>query len=122
MSQKPIYGFPCVSNPNNFSPDADCCSPAEIEAHRLACANWGKPNYEPNKGCFTEFDEHGQFVMHVTRTSWGIGVNLIDSCDGCGEPHFGGDLLPMMVCHECGGPEFCADCWPEHEKTHEATS
>lgn len=118
MSKQPVYGFPCVSDPNDFIPDTECCSPEEREAHRIACANYGKPSYEPNKGCFTQYDDSGRMVMHVTRTSWGIGTNLIQSCDGCREPHFDGEPV-FIVCHECGGLEFCANCWPEHDKKHE---
>lgn len=117
MSQRPVYGFPCVSNPNDFLPDAESCSPAELEAHRVAKANWGNPTFQPNKGCYTEHDPDGQLVKHVLRTSWGIGTNLIDHCDGCGEPTFGD---PLITCHECGGPEFCPECWPKHEKEHDA--
>jgi hypothetical protein len=116
MSKQASYGFPCVTDPNDFIPDKESSSPQEIEAHRLACANYGKPNYEPNKGCFSEYDDKGQLVLHVTRTSWGIGTNLLDSCDGCNTPTFGD---PLIACHECGGPEFCEHCWPEHEKKHE---
>jgi hypothetical protein len=116
MSQQPVYGYPCVTDPNDFLPDPECCSPEEMEAHRLAKATYGKPEYQPNKGCFSEFSEDGQFVKHVARTSWGIGTNLIASCDECREPTFD---APLMTCHECGGPEFCAVCWPEHEKRHE---
>lgn len=116
MSKQPVYGFPCVSDPNDFLPDHECCSPAEIEAHRLARETYGTANYEPNKGCYTEHDERGQLVKHVLRTSWGIGTNLIDSCDECREPTFGG---PLMICHECHEMEFCENCWPDHEKKHE---
>jgi len=115
MSKQPVYGFPCVSDPNDFIPDGECSSPAEREAHRIACANFGKPTYEPNKGCYTEVDA----VRHVTRTSWGIGTNLVLSCDGCRDPHFDGDPA-FMTCHECGGPEFCVNCWSEHERGHDA--
>ena len=118
MSQQPCYGFPCVENPNDFIPDPECSSPEEMERHRVACANYGKPTYEPNKGCYTEHDETGQMVKHVTRTSWGIGTNLITSGDGCGEPTFDD---PLIACHECGGQEFCEVCWPTHEqKEHES--
>lgn len=117
MSKQPVYGFPCVADPNDFHPDHECCSPAEIEAHQAARANYGKPSYEPNKGCYSEFSADGQLVKHVTRTSWGIGTNLITHCDGCGEPDFSD--LGLMTCHECGGPEFCAVCWPDHDKRHE---
>lgn len=116
MSKRPNYGFPCVSDPNDFIPDTESCSPAELEAHRIACANYGKPNYEPNKGCYTEHDDSGQLVKHVLCTSWGIGTNLIASCDGCNMPTFGD---PLIACHECGGPEFCEHCWPAHEKRHD---
>ena len=116
MSKQGVYGFPCVEDPNDFSPDHECCSPEEIERHRLACANYGKPSYEPNKGCYSEHSADGQLVKHVTRTSWGIGVNFVTHCDGCNNPDFDGG---MMTCHECGGPEFCAVCWPEHEAKHD---
>ena len=115
MGKQVVYGYPCVSDPNDFIPDRECCSPAEIETHRQACANFGKPSYVPNKGSFSEHDESGHLVRHVCRTSWGIGTNLIASCDGCNEPDFDG----LMTCHECGGPEFCAVCWPKHEKDHD---
>lgn len=118
MSKQPLYGFPCVSDPNDFNPDVECCSPEEIETWRKAKANWGKPDYEPNKGCYFERDASGQLVKHVLRTSWGIGVNLIETCDGCNTPPFSD--APMMTCHECGGwMEFCEVCWQEHEKKHE---
>ncbi len=117
MSKSAIYGYPFVSDPHDFDPDPECSSPAEIEAHRLACANYGKPEYVPNKGCFSEHDADGNLVLHVARTSWGLGANMIDVCDECGNPGFD---LPLMTCHECGGSEFCAGCWPEHEKGHDA--
>ena len=112
MSKQAVYGFPCVSDPNDFSPDYECCSPVEIAAHKLACETFGTPAYQPNKGCTTDYDESGQLVRHVLRTSWGIGVNLIDSCDGCREPGDG-----LIACHDCGGyMEFCEVCWPKHAK------
>ena len=116
MGKYPSYDYPCVTDPRDFSPDHECSSPEEIERHRLACANYGKPSYEPNKGCFSEHSDDGQLVMHVARTSWGIGVSLLDSCDECRELTSG---EPLMTCHECGWPEFCAVCWLEHEKRHE---
>ena len=116
MSKQPTYGFPCVRDPNDFIPDGESCSPEELEAHRRACANFGRSTYEPNKGYYTEYDASGQIVKRVLRTSWGIGTNLIASCDECREPAFDG---PLTTCHECGGPEFCERCWPKHEKEHD---
>ena len=77
---------------------------------------YGKKDYQPNKGCYSEHGPDGQLVKHVTRTSWGIGVNLIPACDGCHTMDFEGSL---MTCHECGGPEFCETCWSVHEKEHD---
>ena len=114
MSRQELYGFPWVKNPNDFSPDEESSSPEEIAAHKLACETFGKPDYVPNKGSFSEHDAEGNLVLHVTRTSWGIGVNMYSACDGCSEPSDN-----LMTCHECGGPEFCAVCWPEHEKRHD---
>ncbi len=116
MSKQGCYGFPCVTDPNDFSPDAECCSPAEVEAHRIACANFGKPSYVPNKGCYSEVSEDGTVVKRVTRTSWGIGTNMVSQCDGCNMPTFDD---PLITCHECGWPEFCSECWPKHEKDHD---
>ena len=109
MSKQPVYGFPCVSDPHDFEPDHECCSVAEIEAHRLACQTFGTPEHEPNKGCYTEHDADGKLVKHVLRTSWGIGFNLVLSCDSCRKPAF----EPLMTCYECG-QEFCVECWPSH--------
>ena len=117
MSKQPCYGFPCVSNPHDFIPDGECCSPEERETHRVACATYGTGAYQPNSGCETEYGDDGRMVRHVLRTSWGIGTNLIASCDECREPAFDD---PLIACHECGGQEFCAVCWPKHEREHEA--
>lgn len=116
MSKQPVYGFPCVSDPHDFCPDYESCSPAEIEAWQQAKASYGTPAFQPNRGCTIEHDADGKLVKHVLRTSWGIGVNLIDSCDGCREPFFG---ETPMVCHECHEQEFCQVCWPKHEREHE---
>lgn len=73
-----VYGFPCVENPHDFIPDYECCSPEEIATHKRACETWGTPDYEPNKGCCDLVDPvSGAVVGHVTRTSWGIGTNLV---------------------------------------------
>lgn len=56
MSKSPVYGFPCVEDPNDFLPDPECCSTAEMAAHRIACTHYGTSAYEPNKGCYTDTD------------------------------------------------------------------
>lgn len=116
MSKRPTYGFPCVSDPRDFIPDAESCSQEELQTHRQAVANYGKPTFEPNKGCYTEYDDSDQLARHVLRTSWGIGTNLVPHCDGCNMPTFND---PLVMCHECGEQEFCEACWLKHEKEHE---
>lgn len=111
MSENCVYGYPCVEDPHNFTPDAECCSPAELDAHRLACAMYGKSDYRPNKGCYSEYDAAGGLVTHVARSSWGIGVNVVQVCDGCSEP-----CGSFVTCHDCQR-DYCAErCWPEHDK------
>lgn len=76
--KEPIYGFPCVEDPHDFHPDGECCSEKQIEAHKLACETWGTPEYQPNVGCADFIDPvTGQRAGHVTRTSWGIGTNMV---------------------------------------------
>ena len=79
MSEKEaVYGFPCVENPNDFSPDYECCTEAEIAKWKEDCAAWDAGTYKGRIGCTTEFSEDGQMVKHITRTAWGIGVNMVD--------------------------------------------
>ena len=109
MSQECVYGYPCVVDPNDFSPDAECCSPAEIAAHKAACAAYGTAAYQPNKGCCTGVDVNGSW-KHVARTSWGIGVNVLMRCDECGAID-----TQVVHCWDCGGDFCCASCWPKHD-------
>ena len=111
MSAECVYGFPCVTNPHDFTPDEESCSPEEIAAHKAACQNWGKPTFRPNKGCFSVHSDDGQIVTHVTRTSWGIGVNTLTKCDHCGEI-----ANETIHCWDCGGDFCCASCWPKHNE------
>jgi hypothetical protein len=110
------YGYPCVTNPNDFEPDPECCSPAEIEAHRLAKKHWGTPAFVPNRGCTDLLSPDGRVVGHVTRTSWGIGVNFINQCDECNTPDD-----DLMYCHDCA-LDLCPVCWPKHEQWHDEGS
>ncbi len=40
------YGFFPGGDPRNFTPDTECCSPDEIERHRLACEAWDRGDEE----------------------------------------------------------------------------
>jgi hypothetical protein len=70
------YGFPCVSNPNDFSPDPESSTEEEIEQHRKDCEAYNNGTYTHNS------DNHSGWVsnsVHVLRTPWGIGVSMIES-------------------------------------------
>jgi hypothetical protein len=75
-----VYGFPCVDNPNDFTPDPECCTPQELAAHAEACRQWNDGTYQrdPSKHCQSTFDGDGKLVMHVSRTPWGIGTSSVD--------------------------------------------
>lgn len=36
------YGFYRPENPHHFFPDVESCTPEEIAAHKVACAEWDK--------------------------------------------------------------------------------
>lgn len=48
--QETGYGGFKGGDPNNFHPDAECCSEAELDRHREACAKWDG-TAEPFPGC-----------------------------------------------------------------------
>jgi hypothetical protein len=110
VSQDCVYGYPCVVDPNDFTPDPECSSPEQMAAHRAACETWGKPQFKPNNGCYYVYGPDGDLVMHVARTSWGIGTNVLTKCDACGEID-----TQTIHCWECGGDFCCASCWPKHD-------
>lgn len=79
-----VYGFPCVENPHNFSPDVECCTEAEILAWDDARQRWDAGGRDVRKlRCESTYDDAGRLIQHVTRTSWGIGTNYMeDDIDG----------------------------------------
>jgi hypothetical protein len=98
-----VYGFPCVENPHDFSPDRESCTPEEIAFWEDACKRWDAGERDVRgKRCETVRNEAGEMIMHITQTSWGIGVNSIEYDDeedeGGGDPtnpqgHAGGENL-----------------------------
>lgn len=81
MPTDQIYGFPCGENPNDFRPDVEVCTEAEIAAHAEACRQWDAGEYKRDPHQFCEsFDlkpgESG--VVHISRTPWGMGVSTVE--------------------------------------------
>ena len=67
-SEENGYGFARPSNPHDFFPDHESCSPDEIAAHKAACEAYDKGEYTPERG--------SEWVgnMHILRAPWGIGA------------------------------------------------
>lgn len=74
-----VYGFPCVENPHDFTPDPECCTADEIAFWENAKVRWdaGERDVRGRRCCST-FDDDDNLVMHATSSSWGIGVNMVD--------------------------------------------
>jgi hypothetical protein len=72
-----IYGFPCVEDPNDFTPDAECCTPEEIAFWEDAKKRW-EAGERDVRGARCEWLSES---VDVTRTSWGIGVNMVEMED-----------------------------------------
>lgn len=72
-----VYGFPCVENPHDFSPDSECCTPKEIAFHEDAKRRWdsGGRNVRGVRSESVRDKDTGELLLHLTRTSWGIGTN-----------------------------------------------
>jgi hypothetical protein len=81
-----VYGFPCVENPHDFSPDRESCSEAEIAFWEDAKKRWDAGERDVRGArCETVLNDQGQLAAHYTRTSWGIGVNSIEGWEELGE-------------------------------------
>ena len=84
MAQEAVYGFPCVENPYDFEPDRESCTNEEIAFWENAKTRWDAGERDVRGArCESIFNEKGELTMHITRTSWGIGVNYIKTCDTC---------------------------------------
>jgi len=80
MSKEAVYGFPCVENPYDFSPDTECCTEAEIAFWEDAKKRWDAGERDV-RGKRCGWGQEGESVVHVMATSWGIGVNMVEMED-----------------------------------------
>lgn len=89
MAQEAVYGFPCVENPHDFTPDTEACTKEEIAFWEDAKKRWDAGERDVHgKRCTTEFDADGKPLRHLTQTSWGMGTNMVTldpEEDWCGE-------------------------------------
>jgi len=73
------YGYFHGGDPRNFSPDPECSTEAEREAHRVACDEWEKGNRKPLPDPHESFtSEDGKVVGYVTRSGFGPGTNAYE--------------------------------------------
>ena len=72
--QETGYGGFKGGNPNDFSPDRECCHQEEIAAWRAACDKWNDGDETPLR-CHPCRDENG-----ISGAGWkfGIGVYVIE--------------------------------------------
>ena len=74
-----VYGFPCVENPHDFTPDRESCTNDEIAFWEEAKRRWDAGERDVRGArCCDLIDVDGAIIGHATRTSWGIGVNMVD--------------------------------------------
>lgn len=78
--EETVYGFPCVENPHDFTPDPECCTPEEIAFWEEAKKRWDEGERDVRgRRCHDLISETGEIAGHVTQTSWGVGINVIRS-------------------------------------------
>jgi hypothetical protein len=87
MSHEAVYGFPCVENPHDFTPDEESCTPEEIAFWEDAKKRWDAGERDVRgQRCHTLTGENGEYLGHIPQTSWGIGVNMVEMEDDEPEP------------------------------------
>ncbi len=80
MAWTECYGAFPGGDPRDFTPDPECSTDAEREAHRRACAIWDAGAQfgpeEPAHRWLT--DEQGRLVGHVARCKYGLGTYFVE--------------------------------------------
>jgi hypothetical protein len=76
---EPIYGFYHGQDPRTFSPDGECCTKAEMDAHKTACAAADAGTWaDDDSGCHSP-----RPGVKVLKSSFGLGVyHVVMTDDG----------------------------------------
>jgi len=89
------YGAFPGGDPRNFTPDPECSTDEEREAHRRACIIWAAhgalPPMDPDHLLLT--DPEGRLLIHIARCRFGLGTYQFDD----GEPDDQGDNEPAPI-------------------------
>lgn len=73
------YGHFYGGDPRTFSPDHECSTEAEREAHGAACAEWDTGNGKPLPGPHEPLaNAAGEHIGHITRCGFGLGANVLE--------------------------------------------
>lgn len=65
-----IYGFPCVENPHDFTPDSECCTAEEIAFWEQAKRRWDAGERDVRGArCGPLVDDDGNIVGHRCERS-----------------------------------------------------
>jgi hypothetical protein len=72
------YGYGRTKNPHDFTPDPECCTPAEIENHRAACEAYdkGEPlphQHQESNGAIYDA-KTSEKIKDFCGSPWGIGT------------------------------------------------
>ncbi len=105
------YGAFPGGDPRRFSPDPECSTGAEREAHRVACARWDAGYRDEYPTHY--FAQEGSTILHVNRSAFGLGT-YDDGRPECERCHDGGmvdsgepsdanaDETVWVPCPDCG--------------------
>ena len=74
-SEQSSYGHFHGGDPRRFSPDPECSTEAEREAHRLACEQWNAGKQEPLPGPHEPLPDG---MGWLTKSGFGLGVTTFE--------------------------------------------
>lgn len=72
------YGFFCGGDPRSFHPDGECCTPEELENHRLACDEAEKLENHRHLPCPSGWIRTPHGDAHILRAPFGIGTYAVE--------------------------------------------
>jgi hypothetical protein len=75
------YGGYYGGDPRKFFPDEECCSPAELKAHKEHCDAWNRGLRPEPGGHISEYDKDGRLILHIARNPFGLGITVFDDED-----------------------------------------
>lgn len=79
QSEMVSYGHFYGGDPRKFSPDPECSTDAERDAHAAACRLWDAGDRDPLPGPHEPLtNDAGDVIGHITRSGFGLGTNICE--------------------------------------------